>query len=147
MSKKDAPLISSSMDQPVIHPQGSPAVQGIAPTDVQVVDFNSAAPLRYGDCKLSGFLNGTLNNGPTFRLRSDGIAELLATFYSNDDDDVWVFDEFQLRDNRGTVIFSFPHFSSPPTTTDRQEISWTAELRYPANIFSSVAQVSFKYRC
>jgi hypothetical protein len=115
--------------------------------DIQTSDFSWSAPLRHGDCKLSGLLNGTLNNGPTFRARSDGTAELLSRFFSTDSGDVWVVDTFTLLDNHGVGLFTFPHFSSPATVTDNQVIDWVAELRFPAIFFSSIAQVNMRYRC
>jgi hypothetical protein len=140
MSKKDDSVLSSTNDEPKLQ-------QAVATHDVQTIDFSWSAPIRHGDCKLSGLLNGTFNNGPTFRFRSDGTAELLAKFFSTDSGDVWVVDAFTLMDNHGVVLFTFPHFSSPATVTDNQVIDWIAELRFPAIFFSSIAQVNMRYRC
>ena len=44
-------------------------IQSTTTDALQVLDLSWGSPLHAGDCKLSGFLNGTLNNGPTLRLR------------------------------------------------------------------------------
>jgi hypothetical protein len=87
---------------------------------VQTADFMWSAPLRSGDCKLSGLIGGTLDKGPTLRLRSDGTAELLSRFFSTDDGDAWVVVRLVLFDRNGTALFTFPRFSSPGTVTDNQ---------------------------
>jgi Family of unknown function (DUF6294) len=139
MSKRDE-VLSSTTDEP--KPK-----KDIATHSVQTADFSWSAPLRHGDCKLSGFLNGTLNNGPTLRLRSDGTAELLSKFFSTDSGDVWVIDRLVLLDIHGTVLFTFPHLSSPATQTDNQVIDWVAQISFPAVFFSSVTGASMSYRC
>jgi hypothetical protein len=122
-------------------------IQSTTTDALQVLDLSWGSPLQAGDCKLSGFLNGTLNNGPTLRLRSDGTAELLATFYSKDSGDVWVVKGLDLKNNQGATLFTIPHFSSPATTTDRQEISWTPDLRFPAGLFPSITQATMHSHC
>jgi hypothetical protein len=110
-------------------------------------DFMWGAPLRSGDCRLSGLINGTLNNGPTLRLRSDGTAELLSRFFSTDDGDAWVVVRLVLTDRNGTGLYTFPRFSSPGTVTDNQVINWVARLSFPAVFFSSVTGASMTYSC
>lgn len=114
---------------------------------VQTADFMWGAPLRSGDCKLSGLINGTLDKGPTLRLRSDGTAELLSRFFSTDDGDAWVVVRLVLSDNNGTSLFTFPRFSSPGTVTDNQVINWVAQLSFPAIFFSSVTGATMTYSC
>jgi hypothetical protein len=133
-------VLSSTSDEPKLK-------EGVATHDVQTRDFSWSAPIHHGDCKLSGFLSGTFNNGPTFRARSDGTAELLAKFFSTDSGDVWVVDHFVLLDNHGAILFGFPHFASPATVTDNEEIDWTPSLSFPAVFFSSIASVNMTYRC
>ncbi len=140
MSKRDE-VLSSTTDEP------KPKKEEIATFSVQTHDFSWSAPLRHGDCKLSGFLAGTLNNGPTIRLRSDGSAELLSRFFSTDEGDVWVIDRLVLLDVNGTVLFTFPHLSSPATQTDNQVIDWVAQISFPAVFFNSVTGANMSYRC
>jgi hypothetical protein len=139
MSKQHV-IQSSTTDGPKLQ-------QGIATNAPQVLDLSWGAPLHAGHCKLSGFLSGTLNNGPTLRLLSDGTAELLATFYSDDSGDVWVVSGLDLKDNHGVTLFTIPHFSSPATATDREEISWTPELHFPAVFFPSITQATMHSHC
>jgi hypothetical protein len=131
---------NSASDEP--KPQKS-----VATHDAQTLDLSWSAPIRYGDCKLSGFLNGTFDKGPALRLRSDGTAEFLAKFFSSDDGDVWVIDHLVLLDVHGTILFQFPHLSSPETQTDNQVLDWVAELSFPAVFFSSVTGANMTYRC
>ena len=140
MSKRDEAL-SATTDQPKAKEEEVATFAG------QVADFSWSAPLRSGDCKLSGFLNGTHNNGPTLRLRSNGRAELLSRFFSTDEGDVWVIDRLVLLDVNGTVLFTFPQLSSPATQTDNQVIDWVAQLSFPAVFFSSVTGANMTYRC
>ncbi|MEU4745888.1 DUF6294 family protein [Actinosynnema sp. NPDC023658] len=114
---------------------------------VQAFDLTWGAPLRSGDCKLSGLVGGTLDKGPTLRLRSDGTAELLSRFFSTDDGDAWVVVRLVLSDRNGTVLFTFPRFSSPGTVTDNQVIDWIARLSFPAIFFSSVTGANMTYSC
>ncbi|WP_329792020.1 DUF6294 family protein [Lentzea sp. DG1S-22] len=114
---------------------------------VQAFDLMWGAPLRSGDCTLSGLIGGTLNKGPTLRLRSDGTAELLSRFFSTDDGDAWVVVRLVLTDRNGTALFTFPRFSSPGTVTDNQVINWVAQLSFPAIFFSSVTGATMTYSC
>jgi len=114
---------------------------------VQAFDLTWGAPLRSGDCRLSGLVGGTLDKGPTLRLRSDGTAELISRFFSTDDGDAWVVVRLVLLDRNGTVLFTFPRFSSPGTVTDNQVIDWIARLSFPAVFFSSVTGANMTYSC
>jgi hypothetical protein len=114
---------------------------------VQAFDLRWGAPLRSGDCTLSGLVGGTLDKGPTLRLRSDGTAELLSRFFSTDDGDAWVVVRLVLSDRNGTALFTFPRFSSPGTVTDNQVINWIAQLSFPAIFFSSVTGANMTYSC
>ncbi len=133
-------VLSASTDEP----EPEEKLDNLA---IQTADFRWGAPLRYGDCKLSGLLSGTLDKGPTLRLRSDGTAELLSRFFSTDDGDAWVIERLVLSDNNGTALFTFPRFWSPGTVTDNQVINWIARLSFPAIFFSSVTGASVSYRC
>jgi hypothetical protein len=139
MVKRDE-VLSASTDEP--EPE-----EKLDTFAIQTSDFMWGAPLRYGDCKLSGFLSGTLDKGPTLRLRSDGTAELLSRFFSTDEGDAWVIERLVLSDNNGTALFTFPRFWSPGTVTDNQVINWIARLSFPAIFFSSVTGASMSYRC
>lgn len=114
---------------------------------VQAFDLMWSTPLRSGDCKLSGLVGGTLNNGPTLRLRSDGTAELISRFFSTDDGDAWVVVRLVLLDRNGTTLFTFPRFSSPGTVTDNQVIDWIARLSFPAVFFSSITGANMTFSC
>ncbi|HEY1803734.1 MAG TPA: DUF6294 family protein [Terracidiphilus sp.] len=118
------------------------------PLVVQSRDFIWPTPFTYGSCKLSGMLYGTLNQGPTIRLRSDGSGEVLATFYSESSDDAWVIKDIHLIDGAGAVVCVIPqHISSPGTVTDRQEITWVGPFTFDPDVFSIVAHVTFEYSC
>ncbi|HEY0693470.1 MAG TPA: DUF6294 family protein [Kribbella sp.] len=114
---------------------------------VQAFDLIWGAPLRSGDCKLSGLVGGTFDKGPTLRLRSDGTAELLSQFFSTDDGDAWVVVRLVLLDGNGTTLFTFPRFSSPGTVTDNEVINWIAQLSFPAVFFSSVTGANMTFSC
>lgn len=133
-------VLSASTDEPKLE-------EKLDTRSVQAADFMWGAPLRSGDCKLSGLINGTLDKGPTLRLRSDGTAELLSRFFSTDDGDAWVVVRLVLFDNNGTALFTFPRFSSPGTVTDNQVINWVARLSFPAIFFSSVTGANMTYSC
>lgn len=139
MPKRDQ-VLSASTDEP--EPE-----EKLDTRAVQTADFMWGAPLRSGDCKLSGLIFGTLDKGPTLRLRSDGTAELLSRFFSTDDGDAWVVVRLVLSDNNGTALFTFPRFSSPGTVTDNQVINWIARLSFPAIFFPSVTGATMTYSC
>jgi hypothetical protein len=121
--------------------------QDIVEAPIKVRDFTWNNPILHGHCKLSGLIAGTLNKGPTLRLRSDGTAELLATFFSESSNDAWVVRGLDLNDNHGVTLFTIPHFSGPGTTTVRQSISWTANLAFPAVFFRSITQANMHHHC
>ncbi|MBB6377043.1 hypothetical protein BKA01_004301 [Pseudonocardia eucalypti] len=133
-------VLSASTDEPKLE-------EKLDTRALQAADFMWGAPLRSGDCKLSGLINGTLDKGPTLRLRSDGTAELLSRFFSTDDGDAWVVVRLVLFDSNGTALFTFPRFSSPGTVTDNQVINWVARLSFPAVFFSSVTGANMTYSC
>ncbi|MEU7819000.1 DUF6294 family protein [Pseudonocardia sp. NPDC049154] len=137
---KRGEVLSASTDEP--EPE-----EKLDTRALQTADFMWGAPLRSGDCKLSGLIGGTLDKGPTLRLRSDGTAELLSRFFSTDDGDAWVVVRLVLLDRNGTALFTFPRFSSPGTVTDNQVINWIARLSFPAVFFSSVTGANMTYSC
>ncbi|MBF6358740.1 hypothetical protein IU447_01330 [Nocardia farcinica] len=139
MMEHESPL-SSTSDEPQVP-------RKFERDDIQTRDLMWSAPIHHGDCKLSGLIFGTLDNGPTFRFRSDGTCELLARFYSSDSDDAWVIHNLYLKDVNGTVLFTMPKFSSPGTVTPNQVIDWVRPLLYPAIYFPWITQVTITSSC
>jgi hypothetical protein len=117
------------------------------PLVIQTKDFTWANPFTYGSCKLSGALDGTLNKGPTIRIRSDGTGEVIATFYSDSSGDAWIIKDLHLIDSGGVALSIILHLSSPATVTDRQEIFWSGPFTYDPNFFFAITTCNFEYHC
>lgn len=131
---------SSTTDGPALQ-------QGIVTPALQIQDLTWNTPILHGHCKLTGLLEGNQNKGPTLRLRSDGTAELLAVFYSDNSGDAWLVRGLDLQDNHGVTLYTIPQFASPGTVTDREEINWTADLHFIAVFFPSITGATMHHHC